>query len=182
MRSAARPSGSPRLSQLAVLRGADVFTRSRVTCPALLSHLREEPRTAKAAVRATGSSTRRDSLRASEWPWSSVHARLYGNEKQKNILSPWPVAEPWRLSRLTVAQGRIRKDPRCHKKKPAVRVGGIGQGKGGAIRVGKHDQESIASLTKREGYLERVKKSPAREVAAGLPRHIFSVFRTAMAG
>jgi putative transposase len=32
--------------------------------------------------------------RAEEWPWSSVYARLYGNEVQKALLSPWPVAEP----------------------------------------------------------------------------------------
>ena len=32
--------------------------------------------------------------RAEDWPWSSVHARLYGNEDQKRILSPWPVPEP----------------------------------------------------------------------------------------
>jgi hypothetical protein len=46
-----------------------------------------------------------------------------------------------------------REDPRCHKKKPAVRVGGIGQGKGGASRVGKHDEVSIASQERQEGYL-----------------------------
>ena len=63
--------------------------------------------------------------RAEDWPWSNVHARRYGDEKRKNIRSPWPVAEPWRLSRLTAAQGRSGKNPRCHKKKPAVRVGGI---------------------------------------------------------
>jgi putative transposase len=32
--------------------------------------------------------------RAEDWPWSSVHARWYGNEKQKKLLSPWPVPEP----------------------------------------------------------------------------------------
>ena len=32
--------------------------------------------------------------KAEEWPWSSVYARLYGNEKQKQLLSRWPVAEP----------------------------------------------------------------------------------------
>jgi putative transposase len=32
--------------------------------------------------------------RAEEWPWSSVYARLYGNENQKGLLSPWPVPEP----------------------------------------------------------------------------------------
>jgi putative transposase len=32
--------------------------------------------------------------KAEDWPWSSVYARLYGNEKQKQLLSPWPVAEP----------------------------------------------------------------------------------------
>ena len=32
--------------------------------------------------------------RAEEWPWSSVHVRLYGNADQKRLLSAWPVAEP----------------------------------------------------------------------------------------
>ncbi len=32
--------------------------------------------------------------KAEDWPWSSAHARLYGNEEQKRILSPWPMAEP----------------------------------------------------------------------------------------
>jgi len=32
--------------------------------------------------------------KAEDWPWCSAHARLYGNEKQKKILSPWPAAEP----------------------------------------------------------------------------------------
>ena len=32
--------------------------------------------------------------RAEEWPWSSVHVRLYGNAEQKNRLSPWPIPEP----------------------------------------------------------------------------------------
>jgi putative transposase len=32
--------------------------------------------------------------KAEDWPWSSVYARLYGNEKQKRLLSRWPVAEP----------------------------------------------------------------------------------------
>jgi putative transposase len=30
--------------------------------------------------------------KAEEWPWSSVNARPYGKEKQ--LLSPWPVAQP----------------------------------------------------------------------------------------
>ena len=30
--------------------------------------------------------------KAEDWPWSSVYARLHGN--QKKILSPWPVPEP----------------------------------------------------------------------------------------
>jgi putative transposase len=32
--------------------------------------------------------------KAEDWPWSSAHTRLYGSEKQKQILSPWPVAAP----------------------------------------------------------------------------------------
>jgi len=32
--------------------------------------------------------------RAEEWRWCSVFARLYGNEGQKALLSPWPVPEP----------------------------------------------------------------------------------------
>ena len=29
-----------------------------------------------------------------DWKWSSIHARLKGNEKQKKLLSRWPVEEP----------------------------------------------------------------------------------------
>jgi len=32
--------------------------------------------------------------RAQDWPWSSVHVRLYGNAEKKKLLSPWPIAEP----------------------------------------------------------------------------------------
>ena len=32
--------------------------------------------------------------RAEDWPWSSLHARLYGDQQERRILSPWPVAEP----------------------------------------------------------------------------------------
>src|SRR5271157_262381 len=32
--------------------------------------------------------------KAEDWPWSSAHARLHGNAKQQQILSPWPVAAP----------------------------------------------------------------------------------------
>jgi putative transposase len=32
--------------------------------------------------------------KAEDWPWSSVYARLYGSEKQRQLLSPWPVAAP----------------------------------------------------------------------------------------
>src|SRR5208283_4328470 len=32
--------------------------------------------------------------RAEDWPWSSAHARLRGNEKHKKLLTPWPLAEP----------------------------------------------------------------------------------------
>lgn len=31
---------------------------------------------------------------AEDWKWSSIHARLKWNEKQKKLLSPWPVEEP----------------------------------------------------------------------------------------
>ena len=31
---------------------------------------------------------------AEEWEWSSAHMRLYGNEKQKKLLSQWPVEKP----------------------------------------------------------------------------------------
>ena len=31
---------------------------------------------------------------AEDWKWSSISARLRGNDKQKKLLSPWPVEEP----------------------------------------------------------------------------------------
>jgi putative transposase len=45
--------------------------------------------------------------RAEGWPWSSAHARLYGKEKQKKMLSPWPTAEPRRYREwLNPSQGK----------------------------------------------------------------------------
>jgi putative transposase len=45
--------------------------------------------------------------KAEEWPWSSAYARRYGNEKQKKMLSPWPMAEPRHyLEWLNQAQGK----------------------------------------------------------------------------
>ena len=32
--------------------------------------------------------------KAEDWPWSSVHVRVYGTAEQRKILSPWPVPEP----------------------------------------------------------------------------------------
>lgn len=32
--------------------------------------------------------------KAEDWKWSSAHVRLYGDEKQKKLLSPWPVEDP----------------------------------------------------------------------------------------
>lgn len=32
--------------------------------------------------------------KAEDWKWSSAHARLYGSEEQKKILSSWPVEKP----------------------------------------------------------------------------------------
>jgi len=32
--------------------------------------------------------------KAEDWPWSSVHVRLYGSAEQKKLLSPWPMPEP----------------------------------------------------------------------------------------
>jgi putative transposase len=32
--------------------------------------------------------------KAEDWPWSSVHVRLCGNERQRKMLSPWPMGEP----------------------------------------------------------------------------------------
>src|SRR5208282_6176509 len=31
--------------------------------------------------------------KAEDWPWASAHARLCGNERQKKMLSPWPMGE-----------------------------------------------------------------------------------------
>ena len=32
--------------------------------------------------------------KAEDWPWSSVHVRLYGPAQEKKLLSAWPVPEP----------------------------------------------------------------------------------------
>jgi len=44
--------------------------------------------------------------KAEEWPWSSVHVRLYGKAEQKKMLSPWPTPEPFDadLPRANAAQ------------------------------------------------------------------------------
>jgi putative transposase len=45
--------------------------------------------------------------RAEDWPWSSVYARLYGKEKQKEMLSPWPMAAPQHYREwLNASQGK----------------------------------------------------------------------------
>ena len=45
--------------------------------------------------------------KAEDWPWSSVHVRVYGSEKQKQMLSPWPTPEPSDyLQWLNHSQGR----------------------------------------------------------------------------
>jgi putative transposase len=45
--------------------------------------------------------------KAEDWAWSSAHARLYGNEKQKKMLSPWPMAAPRHyLEWLNASQGK----------------------------------------------------------------------------
>ncbi len=62
-----------------------------------------------ALVRYVERNARRAALveRAEDWPWCSVHLRLYGNEKQMKILSPWPMAEPRDyLQGLNKSQGK----------------------------------------------------------------------------
>jgi putative transposase len=45
--------------------------------------------------------------KAEDWPWSSAYARRYGNEKQKKMLSAWPMAEPRHyLEWLNQSQGK----------------------------------------------------------------------------
>jgi putative transposase len=45
--------------------------------------------------------------KAEDWRWSSVYARQNGNEKQKRLLSPWPMAEPRHyLEWLNQSQGK----------------------------------------------------------------------------
>ena len=45
--------------------------------------------------------------KAEDWPWASVYARLYGNEKQKKMLSPWPMGEPRHyVEWLNASQGK----------------------------------------------------------------------------
>jgi putative transposase len=45
--------------------------------------------------------------RAEDWPWSSVHVRLFGKAEEKQVLSPWPVPEsPDYLRWLNHSQGK----------------------------------------------------------------------------
>jgi putative transposase len=55
----------------------------------------QQDRHLRALVRYVERNAKRAGLvkRAEDWPWSSAHARRYGNEKQKQILSPWPMSE-----------------------------------------------------------------------------------------
>jgi putative transposase len=85
--------------------------------------------------------------RAEEWPWSSVYARLHGSDSPKGLLSPWPVPEPGEYLEClnhSQPQGRGRNDPKCNKKKQAVRIGGVGKRDSGAVRAGKHGEEPMA--------------------------------------
>ncbi len=45
--------------------------------------------------------------RAEEWPWSSAYLRRRGSDKQKKLLSPWPMPEPHNyLEWLNQSQGK----------------------------------------------------------------------------
>ena len=45
--------------------------------------------------------------KAEDWRWSSAHTRVYGNEKQRKMLSPWPMAEPRHYREwLNASQGK----------------------------------------------------------------------------
>ena len=62
-----------------------------------------------ALVRYVERNARRAALvkRAEDWPWSSVHVRLYGDAEQRKILSPWPTPEPGDYRKwLNHSQGR----------------------------------------------------------------------------
>ncbi len=62
-----------------------------------------------ALVRYVERNARRAALvkRAEDWPWCSVHVRLYGDAEQKKILSPWPRPEPRDYRKwLNHSQGR----------------------------------------------------------------------------
>ena len=57
-----------------------------------------------ALVRYVERNARRAALvkKAEDWPWSSVHVRLYGNAEQKKILSPWPSKkERWQAGKVS---------------------------------------------------------------------------------
>ena len=60
------------------------------------SLLVESDRHFLALVRYVERNARRAGLvqKAEEWPWSSVHVRVYGTAEQRQLLSPWPVREP----------------------------------------------------------------------------------------
>jgi len=69
----------------------------------------ESDRHFRALVRYVERNAKRAALvkKAGDWPWSSAYARLYGDEKQKKLLSPWPLAEPRHYQQwLNESQGK----------------------------------------------------------------------------
>ena len=79
--------------------------------------------------------------KAEDWPWSSVHVRLYGKAEQKKLLSPWPVPEPaglFKVAEAVARERRNRENPPGDQEEPAVWFGEMGVKSGSAVRVGKH--------------------------------------------
>ena len=85
--------------------------------------------------------------KAEDWPWSSAHVRLYGTEKEKQILCPWPVLAPNPYLPWLNRAGKARNEnySLCSQEKQALWLGEMGGQDGGKIRLAKHFAKSRAA-------------------------------------
>ena len=64
--------------------------------------------------------------RAEDWPWSSVHVRLFGKAEEKQMLSPWPVrgtAGLFKVAESLAGERGNRGNPPGDQEEPAVWFG-----------------------------------------------------------